>query len=179
MEKTVTELREYAKKLYPNMASAVAEAYVRGYIDSQNAYKYAVAKDDDFFTKVATGLHCLWPSGEKDGKYAWKESVPNLVKRLKFIWNEQNLGNSYTVEDCLRAGRRYLAQFQNDTKYMQILKYFIFKQTKLVSKIDGKITYSYKSTLADFLEDKTAQIEFSVTEETEPEVMLIGQGELI
>lgn len=175
MEKTVNQIREQAKRLYPNMASAVVEAYVRGYIDSRNEDSV----NTDFFTDVATGLWHLWPSGEKDGKYAWKESVPNLVKRLKFIWHEQELGNNYSVEDCLRAGRRYISQFQNDTKYMQVLKYFIFKQTKLVSKIDGKITYSYKSTLADFLEDKTAQEEFSFTEETESEVMLVGQGELI
>lgn len=109
--------------------------------------------DLDFFTQVATGLRALWPSGEKDNKYSWRDSIPNLRKRLQFIWEQRGYTTEHSVEDCLSAGRLYLSKFEEDTKYMQLLKYFIFKQKSLIG-IDGKITYTYQSTLCDLLDEK-------------------------
>lgn len=179
MERTKEQIERQAKRLFPHWNSKQVFAYVRGYLDSQEAAK--VPERSSSMEDIAKGLWKLWPSGEKDGKWAWRDSVPNLTKRLQFLWSEREFGDKFTVEDCLRAGRRYLAQFQQDTKYMQILKYFIFKQTSLVGS-DGKIHYIYKSTLGDFLEDSQAQTEFSMIDDTESEmseVSIIGQGELV
>lgn len=104
----------------------------------------------DFFTDLAQKLRELWPSGEKDGKWPWRDSVQNIAKRLKFLWEDRKLGQ-YTLEECLTAARRYLAQYEDNTKYMQVLKYFIFKQ-KSVVQADGKIHYTHESKFADYLE---------------------------
>lgn len=144
---TVVEIYAKADRLYQKM-SKERNAYVKGYLDALNDTFQA---SDDFFEQLATALRDLWPSGEKDGKYPWRDSVPNLVKRLQFLWKDRQLADKYSIDDCLVAARRYLAQFETNIKYMQVLKYFIFKQNKLVGK-DGKVTYTYKSTFADLLE---------------------------
>ena len=144
---TVVEIYAKADRLYQKM-SKERNAYVKGYLDALNDTFQA---SDDFFEQLATALRDLWPSGEKDGKYPWRDSVPNLVKRLQFLWKDRQLADKYSIDDCLVAARRYLAQFETNVKYMQVLKYFIFKQNKLVGK-DGRVTYTYKSTFADLLE---------------------------
>lgn len=117
-----------------------------------------VRQDDDFFNKVAVGLRELWPSGLKDNKYPWRESVRVLVDRLKFIWKDLEVSDDYSVDDCLEAGRKYLARFENNsTKYMQILKYFVFKQkTAGVDKKNGMYKVTYESTLVKLLQEKSS-----------------------
>ena len=105
----------------------------------------------DFFTELAEKLRELWPPGEKDGKYAWRDSVSNLSRRLKILWNERFKDKEFTIDECLSAARKYLAQFEDNVKYMQTLKYFIMKQKSLVEK-DGRIRYISESKFADILE---------------------------
>lgn len=158
-EQVYTKANQIYPMIGPDPPIAERNAYVRGYLDAIADYN---KMPSNYFEQIADGLRKLWPSGEKDGKYPWKDSIPNLVKRLEFIWKERNLKDKYTLDDCLIAGRRYLSQFEQNAKYMQILKYFIFKQNKLIHP-NGKVTYTYKSTLADMLEsnpvDTTAQLE--------------------
>lgn len=131
----------------------------------------------EYFTEIAKGLRELWPAGEKDGKYPWRDSVPNLAKRLKLIWEYRDM-QEYSLDLCLAAGRKYLAQFERDARYMQTLKYFIFKQGRLIGK-DGRITYIYNSKFADMLEG------MSDTEQKDSELISLlegnsfGEGELI
>lgn len=83
-----------------------------------------------------------------------------------------------SIDDCLMAARRYLAQFENDTKYMKTLKYFILKQDKIVAE-NGKITYTNNSLFADMLEGK---VEFDVNMDDEWNAILNGTqdiGEII
>ena len=127
----------------------------------------------EYFDSIAKGLRDLWPAGEKDGKYPWRDSVGNLSKRLKFLWENRDM-KEYSIDACLTVGRKYLAQFETNAKYMKLLKYFIFKQNKLVGK-DGKITYTYQSTFADMLENQS-----SLELEEDIEVLFDNQqGELI
>ena len=104
-----------------------------------------------FFDELAEKLRELWPPGEKDGKYPWRDSVSNLSRRLEILWNERGLGIKYTIEQCLVAARKYLVQFEDNVKYMQTLKYFIMKQKSIVEK-DGRIKYITESKFADILE---------------------------
>ena len=145
----------------------------RGYLSMDKLTEIAMLLDDfdvdfnlvrvkkDFYTELAEALRKLWPPGEKDGKWPWRDSVPNLAKRLETLWISRNLKN-YTIDDCLTVARRYLAQFENNVKYMKILKYFIIKQGSVMQK-DGLIRYTSESTLADMLEslDSTPQDEWS------------------
>ena len=52
------------------------------------------------------------------------------------------------------VARRYLAQYENNTKYMQTLKYFVLKQGKIVGN-DGGVRYIQQSQFADMLESIT------------------------
>ncbi len=173
----MTVSRDYiereAKNRYPK-DEKLQMAFINGFLNGVDS-TYS-PKDNDFFVSVATGLRELWPPGEKDGKYPWRDSIPNLVKRLEFIWKERDISRSYTVEDCLTAGKRYLTQFEHNTKYMQVLKYFIFKQKTSSVSQNGKVTYTYKSTLCDMLESNPV-VSTSVDEN-----LLIdyeNQGELV
>ena len=160
---TEEQIQKRINTLYPirgsnkNLQIIRREAYLAGYRDAIDDMH--TPEEKDFFEKVAVGLRNLWPTGEKDGKYPWRDSVTNLTKRLKFIWKERDIEDKYSVDDCLVAGRKYLSQFETDAKYMQVLKYFIFKTVKIPAS-DGKITYVYKSTFADILEgSKLADIQ--------------------
>lgn len=133
-------------------------------IKQKPVVEYALIRQDhSFFTQVAMGLRDLWPPGNKEGKWAWRESVPALTDRLKFIWREHEVSEDYTVDDCLEAGRKYLARFENEsTKYMQILKYFIFKQKQAGIDKNGIYKMTYESTLLNLLRDKEKE-EFAQT----------------
>lgn len=146
----LTQLYDRVKTLFPKGESARYErkAYIKGFLDGQ---KDALSNSSDFYDELAEKLRSLWPAGDKDGKWPWRESVPVLSKRLRFIWTERGLRDKYSIEQCLTAARRYLAQFEGSTKYMQVLKYFIFKQIKYKNS-SGEETCIYKSTLIDMLE---------------------------
>lgn len=172
MKMTRQEIIRRAATVYADGTSERC-AYIRGFTDALEA-----AEEPDggmaFFDAVAVGLRKLWPSGEKDGKWPWRDSVPNIRKRLEFIWKYCSLGDGYTVEQCLRAGRRYLAQFDRSCKYMMLLKYFIFRQEKIVGK-DGRIVYTYKSVFADYLTSD----DISVPDVDENEMALNEFGEVV
>lgn len=148
MQMKTTQIFDKANKLYPQGTPAEKNAYVRGYIDGLNEQ---LNEGNDFYEKVASGLRELWPQGNKSEKWPWRDSVKNLKARLEYVWKNWHFKGKYTVDDCLMAARRYLANYEQNTTYMQTLKYFVFKQDKIVSK-DGKVTYTYKSTLADYLD---------------------------
>jgi len=132
----------------------IYQALYNGIIEPKLSYAI-ITLDEDFFTKAAQGLWNLWPRGKKDGKFDWKESVPVLRDRLMFIWKEEKITDNYTVDDILEAGRKYTAQFEHaSTKFMQLLKYFIFKQKPIGVNEKGLIKMSYESTLVKMLQDK-------------------------
>lgn len=129
----------------------------------------------DFFTELAEKMRELWPAGEKDGKYPWRDSVGNLSRRLQALWKDRGFGEK-TVEECLTVARRYLAQFEDNAKYMQTLKYFILKQDSIVDKNTGRIKYINKSVFADMLESNAVFEEWGDVFESSN---TIEQGELI
>ncbi|MBQ3950200.1 MAG: hypothetical protein II661_06985 [Bacteroidales bacterium] len=126
-------------------------------------YKLVPLQDKDFAEELAMKLRELWPAGNKKSydrkgnlmEYAWRDSVSNLTRRIQTLWDVREL-KDYTLEQCLSAARRYLARFEQDTRYMQLLKYFILKQDKVVES-GGRIRYVSKSTFADMLEGKDAE----------------------
>ena len=131
----------------------------------------------DFYTELAEKMRELWPSGDKDGKYAWRDSVPNLAHRLECLWSDRLKGKEYTLEQCLTVARRYLAQFEDNTKYMQTLKYFIMKQATMKKGNANKVVVS--SRFADMLEgiadDEAAQNEWDELVNSAS----VGEGEII
>lgn len=122
--------------------------------DSDEEY-ILVKREPTLYIQIAKALIKLWPSGMKDGKWPWRDSVDNIAARLETLWAARQLQGK-TLEDCLMVARRYLARYENDTRYMMLLKYFIFKQDKILGPT-GKYKNTYKSMLADMLEGKDAE----------------------
>ena len=129
----------------------------------------------DFFTELAEKMRELWPAGEKDGKWPWRDSVSNLSRRIQTLWKDRGFGEK-TIDECLTVARRYLAQFEDNAKYMQTLKYFILKQEEIVDKSTGRIKYINKSVFADMLESDTVMNEWGDVFESSN---TFEQGELI
>jgi len=169
MKQNYTEEELFCLKvLYEN--GRLPEAYIDPAKDAlkdfHTEFKF-VRVQNDFFTELAEKMRLLWPTGEKkvvnkDGTisyYPWRDSVKNLVKRLTALWEVRAL-KDYTLEECLTVARRYLAQFENNAKYMKTLKYFILRQNENVIGDKGKIHYINNSTFADMLEGNSVDAEW-------------------
>lgn len=159
----------------------------RGYLNQEKLTEIAMLLDDfdvdfnmvriekDFFTRLAEALRPLWPAGEKDGKYPWRDSVANLSRRLYTLWNVRNL-KEYTIEQCLTVARRYLAQYETNAKYMRTLKYFILKQGEIVDKA-GLIRRTNESIFADMLEGDESTV--TNTQEDWESLLMPMEGRLV
>ena len=131
-----------------------------------------------YWQNIAKHLREIWPAGEKDGKYPWRDSISNIAKRLEFAWLTLVPDRKLDENQILIVARKYVSQFQDDTKYMRTLKYFILKQDKLIGP-DGKIHVKNSSTLISMLESEDVQGWFvedsTLTEDNYPE----WEGELV
>ena len=129
---------------------------------------------------LATKMRELWPHGEKEGKWPWRDSAENIAKRLEFIWAKRFRGKEMDEEQCLSVARRYIAHFQNDMRYMKVLKYFIFKRKDNgIRNKDGSIRYEYESTFCDMLEGKKFQDEIQNEWESVLNDTNAGEGNLV
>ena len=133
---------------------------------------------EQFFIDLASALRPMWPPGDKEGKWAWRESVDNLSRRLQALWRLRKLPE-YPLEVCVSVASRYLESFNDkSTKYMQTLKYFVLKQDT-VHKGNGKVELINKSKFADMLEGKSD--DDAIQNEWEELIgnTNLGEGELI
>lgn len=99
-------------------------------------------KDDNFILQ----LRNLFPKGRKEGTgYHWRGSISEIRDKLKaFITNHPE----FTKEEILKATANYVASFNGDYTYMQLLKYFIWKVKK---DVDGRVFTD--SQLLSYLEN--------------------------
>ena len=130
------------------------------------------------FDELAEKLREMWPAGSKDGMYEWRGNVPELSKRLKLMWEDRFPKKKVDIDECLTVARRYLSRYEENTRFMQTLKYFIIKRKEIVQK-DGKVKYVYESKFADMLEGKNDEDAV----QNEWDALLrdgsLGEGELI
>ena len=92
--------------------------------------------------ELAIKLRELFPKGKKPGtNYYWRCNQVEVMNKLHFFIKETN--NEYTNEVIIKATERYLKTYEYDKKYMQLLKYFIFK----------KDSGEWKSELTSFIEN--------------------------
>lgn len=103
---------------------------------------------------LALSLKEIYPKGKKDNKYYWAEGVALIEKRLRLFYRKY--GNDFTEEEIIQATKSYVESFRGDTKYMKLLKYFIFKEEVK----DGMVESS--SDLYTILESKRNGEESSV-----------------
>lgn len=113
-----------------------------------------VNNKNSMFEDMATQLKQLWPSGTREingRRYPWQDSVKNLTIRLKQLWNSKGFGDKYTTQDVLKCAREYLSDYEEDTKYMLSLPFWIAKE-KTITDAQGKTKRLYTSKMADLLE---------------------------
>lgn len=99
---------------------------------------------------LAKALKDIYPKGKKDGKYPWSEGVALIEKRLQLFYKKYGTkedGTLYTPDEIIDATKKYLASFNGNYQYLQLLKYFIFKE-----KVDISGERDSTSSLLTFLE---------------------------
>ena len=105
----------------------------------------AISRDKQLDNEVlAKSLQELFPKGIKENTiYPWRDSTKIIAERLTLFFKKFG---EYPKEEVIDATKRYVESFNGNTRYMQVLKYFILKPDK---EVGGSI-----SMLASYLENK-------------------------
>ena len=107
-----------------------------------------VTSNNESFEDIANAMREVYPSGRKAGtNYMWRDSTAVIAQRLKALVKKD--GVSFTKEEAVDATKRYIAGYNGNYTYMQILKYFISKQ----KPIEGAPA-EQNSQFLSFLENK-------------------------
>lgn len=108
--------------------------------------------------KLAEQMRLIWPAGMKDDKWPWRDSVSKLARRLKDLNTIRDI-KKYTNSQILQVCRQYVNQYEGkSTKYMMLLKYFIYKNRNEVGP-NGIVRTVFDSKLADMLENSATVME--------------------
>ena len=105
-------------------------------------------------TQLAEKLREIFPAGKKPGyAYTWRDSVSCITDRLKKFFMKYG---EYTDEQVIEATKAYVASFNGNYQYMQLLKYFIWKnkvtgEEVVRGRIVGEV--ERQSQLAAWIED--------------------------
>ena len=112
----------------------------------------AVVNKDEEFMALAEKMREIYPAGKKPGTtYMWRDSVPIIARKLKTLVSK--FGVSFTEDEALEATRKYVDSFVNDTKFMQLLKYFILKTDKATGEIRSDFLAILQNPDAEVTED--------------------------
>lgn len=112
-------------------------------------------RSEENLKALANSLRELFPAGKKPGyAYLWRDSESCIVDRLKKFFLKY--GDNHTDEEIIDATKRYVASFNGNYQYMQLLKYFIWKnkvtgEEVVRGRIVGEV--EKQSQLAAWLED--------------------------
>jgi hypothetical protein len=117
--------------------------------------------------KLAESLREIFPAGKKPGyAYTWRDSVSCITDRLKKFFMKYG---EYSDEQIIQATKAYVDSFNGNYTYMQLLKYFIWKnkvtgEEVVRGRIVGEV--EKQSQLAAWIEDapeKTVNNDWDVT----------------
>lgn len=87
-------------------------------------------EEQDRFMVLADKLREIYPQGKKQGtNLQWRDSTVMISKRLKSLIKKY--GVSFTDEEAVAATRRYVDSFHGDYRFMQVLRYFLWKDDKI------------------------------------------------
>ena len=105
-------------------------------------------KSSETYEEIADAMREVYPTGRKPGtNYMWRDSTAVIAQRLKALVKKYNV--SFTKEEAIDATKRYVAGFNGNYTYMQILKYFISKQ-----KVTEGATAEQNSQFLSYLQNK-------------------------
>ena len=90
--------------------------------------KIHVSSDNlERYRALADKMREVYPKGLKPGtNYQWRDSTAIIADRLMKLVAKYNI--ELTDAQAVAATKRYIASFNGNYRYMQILKYFISKQ---------------------------------------------------
>ena len=107
-----------------------------------------ITNNGESFEDIANAMREVYPSGRKAGtNYMWRDSTAVIAQRLRALVKKYKV--SFTKEEAVDATKRYVAGFNGNYTYMQILKYFISKQ----KPISGE-SAEQSSQFLSYLENK-------------------------
>lgn len=133
------------------------------YVEASDTGKYVAESmmansnntNEDRFTALANKLRAIFPAGKKSGyAYTWRDSESCIADRLKKFFLKY--GN-YSDDEIVNATKRYVDSFNGNYTYMQLLKYFIWKNKVAVEEVvNGRVVgeVEKQSQLAAWLDDK-------------------------
>lgn len=99
-------------------------------------------KEHDRFMILADRLREIYPQGKKPGtNLQWRDSTVMICKRLKALIKKYNV--SFTDDEAVTATKRYVESFHGDYRFMQTLRYFLWKD----NRINGEETSQFLSYL--------------------------------
>lgn len=123
--------------------------------------KLHISKDNnERYKALADKLRDLYPKGLKPGtNYQWRDSTAIIADRLIKLVAKYNI--EFTDDEAVEATKRYIASFNGNYRYMQILKYFISKQRA----VEGAPA-EQNSQFLSFLQNKEGSSNIAETEWT-------------
>lgn len=99
-------------------------------------------EEHDRFMVLADKLRELYPKGKKAGtNLQWRDSTVMICKRLKALVKKYEV--SFTDREAIDATRRYIDSFHGDYRFMQVLRYFLWKD----DRVSGEETSQFLSYL--------------------------------
>jgi hypothetical protein len=105
------------------------------------------------FDSLHTKLKEIYPKGKKPGtNYYWVDNISTIKKKFKVFF--KRYGKKYKEDDIIKATQKYINSFNGNYTYMQLLKYFIWKD-----KLDG----SEESELLTYLENLDEEEDISIS----------------
>jgi hypothetical protein len=122
-------------------------------VESLMASSSEVASDERC-TQLAEKLREIFPAGKKPGyAYTWRDSPSCIADRLKKFFMKYG---DYPDDRIIQVTKDYVASFNGNYTYMQLLKYFIWKnKTTGEQVVRGRVVgeVEKQSQLAAWLED--------------------------
>ena len=123
-----------------------------------NSDKTVQKISDSFFNRLADELRKIYPEGRKAGtNYYWRDSTAIIAKKLKTLIVKYNF--KVTEQEAIEATKKYVKSFNENYKYMHLLKYFILKSTTNSSG-DSEVT----SELMSYIQNKGTDTETEIDE---------------
>lgn len=113
-------------------------------------------KEQDRFMVLADKLRELFPQGKKQGtNLQWRDSTVMISKRLKALIKKYEV--SFTDEEAVEATKRYVESYHGDYRFMQVLRYFLWKD----DKISGEETSQFLSYLQNKDGDQSNNVDWN------------------
>jgi len=107
-------------------------------VSYDNYLSQKIKRDD--IKDLAAELQKLFPSGKKPGtNYYWRGFKQEIIKKLQTVMDKFDF--EFTKEQAINATKRYIASFNGDYRYMQLLKYFILKNKVTENGVEIKSSF--------------------------------------